>query len=155
MSEHTTVVEWRRGAGEAFLDRRYSRRHTAVFDGGATVALSASPHVVRVPFADPAAVDPEELFVTALASCHMLWFLSLAAEAGFCVDSYRDAATGVLGPDAAGREVITTVTLRPHCRFSGQRIPNAEQLTALHERAHEACFLANSVRSEIRIEPVF
>ena len=125
------------------------------WNGGATVALSASPHVVRVPFADPAAVDPEELFVTSLASCHMLWFLSLAAAAGFCVDSYRDAATGELGPDAAGREGITTVTLRPHCCFSGQRIPSAEQITALHERAHEACFLANSFRSGIRIEPVF
>lgn len=155
MSEHSAVVEWRRAGGEPFVDNRYSRRHAATFDGGAIFPLSASPHVVPLPYSDPAAVDPEELFVTALASCHMLWFLSLAAKAGYVVDSYRDSATGVLGRNAAGQEVITIVKLRPHCQFSGPKFPSADELVALHDRAHHACFLANSVRSELRIEPIF
>ncbi len=155
MSEHTAVVAWQRLDGEVFVDNRYSRRHNVTFDGGASVAISASPHVVPVPFSDPAAVDPEELFVTSLASCHMLWFLSLAAKAGYVVDRYCDAASGILGRNAEGREAITVVTLRPHCHFSGAKLPNPADLAALHDRAHHACFLANSVRSEIRIEPIF
>jgi organic hydroperoxide reductase OsmC/OhrA len=154
MSEHTTLVQWRRAEGESFVDNRYSRRHAASFDGGATVALSASPHVVPVPQSDPAAVDPEELFVTALASCHMLWFLSIAAKAGYVVDSYRDSASGLLGRNAAGVAAITVVTLRPHCEFSGAQRPTPAELAALHEQAHHACFLASSVQSEIRVEPV-
>lgn len=155
MSEHTAVVEWQRAEAERFVDNRYSRRHTATFDGGASVALSASPHVVPVPYSDPAAIDPEELFVTSLASCHMLWFLSLAAKAGYVVDHYRDAASAVLGHNAEGQEAITLVTLRPVCRFSGEKLPSPGEIAALHDRAHHACFLANSVRSEIRVEPLF
>ena len=155
MSEHTTVVDWQRADGELFVDNSYSRRHSVTFDGGATVALSASPHVVPVPLSDPTAADPEELFVTSLASCHMLWFLSIAAKAGFVVDRYRDAASGLLARNAAGEAAITVVTLRPNCQFSGDRQPSPDELAALHHQAHHACFLANSVRSELRIEPVF
>lgn len=154
MSEHTAVVEWSRVDGEPFVDNRYSRRHAATFDGGAAVVLSASPHVVPVPYSDPTAVDPEELFVTSLASCHMLWFLSFAAKAGLVVDRYRDSASAFLGKNTEGEAAITLVTLRPESRFSGGKLPNAEELAALHDRAHHACFLASSVRCAIRIEPV-
>ncbi len=118
MSVHSAAIEWLRGE-ERFVDNRYSRRHAVAFDGGANWRLSSSPENVRVPFSDPSAVDPEELFVASLASCHMLWFLSIAAKAGSCVDSYRDAAEGRMAEDAAGRMVMATVTLRPHCHFSG------------------------------------
>ena len=118
------------------------------------LALSSSPHNVRVPFSDPSAVDPEELFVASLASCHMLWFLSIAAAAKFCVDTYRDEAAGKMEAGAAGRMVMATVTLRPHCHFSGERLPSDEEFAGLHVQAHHECFLANSVRSEMRIEYV-
>ena len=143
MSVHSAAIEWLRGE-ERFVDNRYSRRQAVAFDGGANWRLSSSPESVRVPFSDPSAV----------ASCHMLWFLSIAAKAGFCVDSYRDAAHGRMAEDAAGRMVMATVTLRPHCHFSGERPPSAEEYRELHDQAHHECFLANSVRSEIHIEPV-
>lgn len=153
MSNHTAQIHWQRGE-QRFIDNRYSRRHLARFDGGAEIALSASPHVVPVPYSDPNAVDPEELYVASLSSCHMLWFLSIAAKAGFCVEEYRDAAEGVMAPNEVGQLVITQVTLRPASRFSGPVQPTAEQLDELHEQAHHACFLANSVRTQITIEPM-
>jgi organic hydroperoxide reductase OsmC/OhrA len=153
LANHTSQIHWQRG-DQRFTDNRYSRRHMAAFDGGAEVALSASPHVVPIPYSDPTAVDPEELYVASLSSCHMLWFLSIAAKAGFCVDEYKDAAEGVMEPNEAGQLVITNVTLRPACHFSGEAVPTAEQLDELHEKAHHACFLANSVRTQITIEPV-
>ena len=151
--EHRADVEWLRGE-QPFIDGRYSRRHALRFDGGAEVAGSASPSVVPAPLSDPAAVDPEEAFVASLASCHMLWFLSFAAKRGFRVDRYADAASGVLGKDAEGRTAVTTVTLRPDVRFSGERIPSAEDIRSMHHAAHEACFIANSVRTDVRCEPV-
>lgn len=150
---HGATVEWTRGDAE-FTDGRYSRRHAWRFDGGAVVAGSASPHVVPAPFSDPSAVDPEEAFVAALASCHMLWFLSIAAEAGCRVDRYRDAASGVLARDRDGRMAMTEVTLRPDVRFSGDRVPDGAAVRAMHHAAHAACFLANSVRTDVRCEPV-
>jgi organic hydroperoxide reductase OsmC/OhrA len=152
-SLHTARIRWQRGDAR-FSDRRYPRAHTWSFDGGLTVPASSSPHVVPVPMSDASAVDPEEAFVAALASCHMLWFLDVAGRAGFVVDDYEDAAEGTMGRDAAGREVVATVVLRPRTRFAGERRPDAAALAALHHAAHEACFLANSVRSEIRCEPV-
>ena len=151
--EHGAVVEWVRG-GQPFVDGRYSRRHALRFDGGAEVAGSSSPSVVPAPLSDPAAVDPEEAFVASLASCHMLWFLSIAAKRGFRVDRYSDAATGVLGRDAESRSAVTTVTLHPDVRFSGDRIPSSEEIRSMHHAAHEACFIANSVRTDVRCEPV-
>ena len=147
-SRHTATITWARNAA-TFTDNRYSRAHGWAFDGGATVAASSSPHSVRLPFSDPAAVDPEEAFVAALSSCHMLWFLSLAAQAGFVVDHYSDNANGALAPDAQGRMAITTVTLNPDVAFSGALVPDDAAVAALHHRAHEACYLASSVRSEI------
>lgn len=151
-SKHTAEVEWQRGDA-VFTDQRYPRRHAWRFDGGAEVVASSSPHAVRVPFSDPSAVDPEEAFVASIASCHMLWFLSIAAQRGFVVDRYRDAAVGVMGPDAEGRVAVTEVTLRPGTAFAGARVPCDDELHAMHHAAHEACFIANSVKTAIRCEP--
>ena len=153
MSDHSATILWQRGS-QPFTDKRYSRRHEWHFDGGAVVAGSSSPHAVRVPFSDPAAVDPEEAFVASLSSCHMLWFLDIAARAGWVVDDYRDEALGVLAPGADGKLVMTLVTLRPAVKFAGDRQPTAAQLNALHHEAHTECFIANSVKSEVRCEPV-
>lgn len=153
MPEHTATVQWQRAPAEAFTDNRYSRRHLLRFDGGAEWAGSSSPHVVPLPYSDPAAVDPEEAFVASLSSCHMLWFLSLAAQAGLVVDDYRDTAVGVMARNAQGRLAMTVVTLRPAVRFGAGTEPTDEQLAALHHEAHEQCFIANSVRTEVRCEP--
>jgi organic hydroperoxide reductase OsmC/OhrA len=153
MSTHTATVEWTRD-GAAFSDGRYRRSHAWRFDGGAVVRASASPHVVPVPLSDPAAVDPEEAFVASLSSCHMLWFLSLAAKRGFVVDSYVDEAVGVMAPDARGKLALARVTLRPVARFSGARAPAADEVRELHHLAHEECFLARSVRTEVVCDPV-
>ncbi len=155
MPRYNVHVEWERGPGEAFVDNRYSRRHRMLFDGGAEVAGSSSPHVVRPPLSDPAAVDPEETFVASLSSCHMLWFLSLAAQAGFRVDRYADDAEGVMEKNAQGKVAITRVTLRPAVKFSGDKLPSRAELDGLHHKAHEECFIANSVKSEVRCEPVY
>jgi organic hydroperoxide reductase OsmC/OhrA len=153
MSTHTANLLWERN-GQDFERLRYSRRHRVRFDGGFEMPASSSPHSVPLPWSDASAVDPEEAFVASIASCHMLWFLSLAAKAGLRVDRYEDAASGVLGPDAQGRQAITVVTLRPKAAFSGERIPDRAQIEDLHHQAHEACFIANSVRSAVRVEPV-
>lgn len=153
MARYLAEVLWTRD-GQDFLDKRYSRRHTLRFDGGLTIPGSSSPQVVPVPYSDPAAVDPEEAFVAALSSCHMLWFLSLAAERGFRVDRYADTASGVMGRNAEGRIAMTQVTLRPAVAFSGASLPDRDAILALHHAAHEACFIANSVRTEVRCEPV-
>ncbi|MCB1906391.1 MAG: OsmC family protein [Rhodocyclaceae bacterium] len=152
MSEYRTEVIWRRG-DQDFLDNRYSRRHVWRFDGGAEILGSSSPQVVPVPYSDELGVDPEEAFVAALASCHMLWFLSIAARRGYRVEVYRDAATGLMGRDERGRLAITLVTLRPQVRFAGEG-PDPAELEAMHGEAHEDCFIANSVRTEVRCQPV-
>jgi organic hydroperoxide reductase OsmC/OhrA len=153
MSTYTVNVAWQRGDAR-FTDNRYSRRHTWMFDGGFAVPASSSPHVVRVPYSDPNAVDPEEAFVAALSSCHLLWFLSIAAGRGFCVDSYVDNAEGVMAENAAGKLAMTRVTLRPHVAFGGERTPSAEEFEAMHHEAHAECFIANSVKTEVVCEPV-
>jgi len=153
MHHYTAQITWQRGSQD-FLGNRYSRRHLIRFDGGAEMPGSSSPHVVPVPLSDPSAVDPEETFVASLSSCHMLWFLSLAAKAGFCVDSYADQAEGVMARNAAGKMAMTVVTLRPRVVFSGDKRPTSEQLHELHHRAHEECFIANSVTTDVRCEPV-
>ena len=153
MSEHTATVHWQRDA-QAFTDKRYSRCHEWRFDGGAVVAGSSSPHSVRVPFSDPTAVDPEEAFVASLSSCHMLWFLDIACRAGWVVDDYRDDAIGLLAANAEGRLAMTVVTLRPAVRFGGGAQPDAAELQRLHHQAHADCFIANSVKTDVRCEPV-
>ena len=152
--EYGADVLWQRAAHEDFTDQRYSRRHRLRFDGGTEVQGSSSPSVVPLPMSDAAAVDPEEIFVASLAACHMLWFLSLAAQNGHVVDSYHDAAVGVMTRNADGKLWISVVTLRPEVRFGGERRPTAEALLRLHDRAHEECFIANSVKTEVQCEPV-
>ncbi len=152
MHEYTAEIVWSRG-DQTFVDNQYSRAHRWRFDGGFEVPASSSPWVVPGPCSDPSAVDPEEAFVASLSSCHMLWFLSLAARRGFCVDSYRDAAVGVMGTNSEGRVAMLRVTLRPEVRFSGSALPGAEELQTLHHQAHERCFIAASVRSEVIVEP--
>lgn len=153
MARYTAQVLWQRD-GADFTGNRYSRRHRLRFDGGADVLGSASPHVVPRPMSDPAGVDPEEAFVAALASCHMLWFLALAARRGYTVERYTDDAEGVMARNAAGRMAITQVTLRPRVEFSGEARPASEDIAALHHQAHEECYIANSVTSDVCCEPV-
>lgn len=152
MSVHTATVAWRRGEGEAFSDNRYSRGHQWSFDGGVSVRASSSPHVVPR-FSDPAGVDPEEAFVASLSSCHMLTFLYHAARGGYVVDSYEDAAEGVMGKLDGGRMWVEKVTLRPRIAYTG-RAPTAEEEATLHHKAHDECFIANSVRTEVAVEPM-
>jgi organic hydroperoxide reductase OsmC/OhrA len=149
---YTARTIWQRAPEESFTDNRYSRRHRLVFDGGAEWVGSSSPGVVPLPFSDASAVDPEEAFVSSLSSCHMLWFLSLAAEKGFTVDHYDDAAEGVMARNAQRQMVMSTVTLRPRVSFSGRTRPTAEQFQALHHDAHAQCFIANSVKTDVRCE---
>lgn len=153
MSEYVAEVVWARD-DQPFIDQRYTRRHVLRFDGGIEVPGSSSPHVVPVPYSDPAAVDPEEAFVASLASCHMLWFLSVAARRGFRIDRYRDAAVGLMAKNAEGRLAMTRVTLHPEVVFSGDALPSAAQIDAMHHEAHDRCFIANSVKTDVRVEPV-
>ena len=153
MSQHSADILWQRD-GQDFVGNRYSRRHTIRFDGGAEWVGSSSPHVVPPPMSDAAAVDPEELFVASLSSCHMLWFLSIAAARGHVVERYVDAAEGTMARNAEARLAMTAVTLRPRVDFAAPAPAEAEQ-RAMHEQAHHECFLAASVRSEMRFEPVF
>lgn len=154
MALHTSTVIWQRN-NAAFTDHRYSRRHLWQFDGGAIVPASSSPHVVPLPFSDPAGVDPEEAFVASLSSCHMLWFLDIAARAGWAVDSYRDEAVGLMALNAGGQLAMTRVTLHPAVQFAPEHSPALDELLALHHRAHDACYIANSVKTEVLYEPVF
>ncbi|HYJ09904.1 MAG TPA: OsmC family protein [Polyangiaceae bacterium] len=152
MSEHVATVAWQRG-DQTFVDNRYHRAHRWTFDGGAEVAASSSPSVVRPPLSDPAGVDPEEAFVASLSSCHMLWFLFFAAQAKHLVDSYEDAAVGTIGKTAAGKTGFTRVTLRPRVTLAGGGVIEADELKRLHHEAHAHCFIANSVTAELVVEP--
>ena len=153
MAEHTCTVAWERGSAD-FVDRRYSRAHTWTFDGGAVVRGSPSPHIVPPPGSDPAAVDPEEAFVASLSSCHMLWFLDLAARRGYRIDRYVDHAVGTMGRNAAGKLAMTRVVLRPAVTFGPGPQPDAGSFNALHHEAHAQCFIANSVTTDVVCEPV-
>jgi organic hydroperoxide reductase OsmC/OhrA len=150
MSLHTAEVHWERHDA-VFTDKRYSRAHRWSFDGGVVVPASSSPHAVPLPYSEPANVDPEEAYVAALSSCHMLTFLWLAARQGFVVDSYTDAAEGTMEVNDAGKEAVTRVTLRPRIVFAGARQPTEAELDALHHQAHEECYLANSVKTAIEV----
>ena len=153
MATHTAEVIWSRSEDQKFIDGCYSRRHTLRFDGGIEVPGSASPQVVPVPYSATDAIDPEEAFVSALSSCHMLWFLSIAARHGFVVDRYHDIAEGVMDKNAKGKLMMARVTLRPAVTFSGVKHPTPAELEQLHHQAHEECCIANSVQTEVRCEP--
>lgn len=149
MADYLATVEWRSDGG--FREGRYSRAHRLSFDGGAVVPGSPSPHVVPAPMSDPAGVDPEEALVASASACHMLWFLHLARDAGLDVAAYRDEARGTMGKDERGRLAMIRIALRPAIEFAGGA-PDAEMLERLHHEAHERCFIANSLRTEIVVE---
>jgi organic hydroperoxide reductase OsmC/OhrA len=144
-------VTWSRN-GAVFTDNRYSRGHEWSFDGGVTVPASASPSIVRPPFSVAEAVDPEEALVASASSCHMLSFLSLAARAGFIVESYVDEASGVMEKGPSGRLSFTRITLRPRIAFSGEKVPSSGELDSLHHAAHDECFIANSLKCDVVVE---
>ena len=150
MARYVAAVEWSLKSGEDFAAGRYSRAHDITFDGGLTARGSASPHVVGK-WADPAAVDPEEMLVAALSACHMLTFLHKARLAGLRVAAYRDAAEGRMGEIEPGRLALTEVVLRPAIVWEG-RDPDTEELARLHHAAHEECYIANSVKTPVRVE---
>ncbi len=149
--EYRATVRWARQEGEAFTDQRYSRVHVWAFDGGVEVPASSAPSSVPLPFSRPDAVDPEEAFVAALSSCHMLFFLHLAARRGFIVDRYEDHAVGVMAKNERGKLHVARVTLDPRIDFSGARRPTPDDIAELHHRSHEECYIANSVRTEVTV----
>jgi organic hydroperoxide reductase OsmC/OhrA len=151
MSNYTATIRWSRDSAEDFAKGQYSRAHEWAFDGGAVVPASASPHVVPAPWSDAAGVDPEEAFVASLSSCHMLFFLDFARRAGLVIDDYVDEAEGVLQKNADGKMAMTRVTLRPRVTWDGEA-PDQVTVADLHHRAHEACFIANSVTTEVVVE---
>lgn len=153
MAEYTATVLWRRGSA-AFTDNRYSRGHAWLFDGGIEVPASSSPHVVPIPLSVSRAVDPEEAFVASLSSCHMLWFLSIAAKRGFVIDRYEDRAVGIMGRNAQGKTAMIVVTLRPAVTFGGDSTPQPDDVQSMHHEAHELCYIASSVTTDVRCEPV-
>jgi organic hydroperoxide reductase OsmC/OhrA len=146
LSSHTATIAWRADGG--FADNSYSRRHVWRFDGGAEVIASSSPDVVPVPRSDPAGVDPEEALVASAASCHMLWFLSLAQEAGLVVESYEDEAVAEMGRVGSGKYAVVKIVLHPRIAFAGAA-PDPAEIDRLHHDAHERCFIANTLNCPI------
>ncbi len=152
MSEYFAKIIWQLDPAENFASGKYSRGHSWQFNGGVTVPATASSHIVPAPWSVEANVDPEEAFVASLSSCHMLWFLHLAHEGGFVVQSYLDKAVGVMAKNTDGKLAMTEVTLKPEVSFAPEASADAAQLDALHHAAHEECFIANSVKTEVRVE---
>jgi organic hydroperoxide reductase OsmC/OhrA len=153
MATYKATIRWERGE-QAFVDNRYSRTHTWTFDGGAVVPASSSPHSVPLPRSDARAVDPEEAFVASLSSCHMLWFLYIAAKRGVRVDEYVDEPIGTMALNAEGKLAMTRVVLHPRVTFSSEPRPRREDIDAMHHEAHVECFIANSVKTEVVCEAV-
>jgi organic hydroperoxide reductase OsmC/OhrA len=146
--EYHATVEWQR-QGVAFVDNRYSRGHVWRFDGGVEVPASSAPSSVPLPYSVAAAVDPEEALVAAVSSCHMLFFLSSAAKQGFVIDRYLDEAIGAMARNDGGKLYVSKIVLNPNVTFCGSKQPSEHELDALHHRAHEECYIANSVKAEI------
>ncbi|HTD66858.1 MAG TPA: OsmC family protein [Candidatus Limnocylindria bacterium] len=151
MSEHKATIRWSR-TGPDFVKGQYSREHSWTFDGGAVVPASPAPSNVPAPWSNPANVDPEEAFVASISSCHMLVFLWLAAREGFQADSYEDAAIGVMAKNERGVPWVSAATLHPRITWSGEKVPTAGELEQLHHRAHEGCFIANSIKTAVTVE---
>lgn len=151
MSEYYAKVQWRRGPNETYVDNKYSRGHKWFFDGGVSVPASSSPHIVPLPYSVEANVDPEEAFVASVSSCHMLFFLSIAAKKHFIVEQYIDNAVGEMKKDSSGKLAMTRVTLKPEIIFFGES-PTFHTLKAMHHQSHEQCFIANSIKAEVVTE---
>jgi organic hydroperoxide reductase OsmC/OhrA len=149
--KYTASIFWKKKKAESFTDNKYSRAHTWVFDGGVKLPASASPQVVPLPMSDESAVDPEEAFVAAISSCHMLFFLSIAASSNFIIETYYDQAEGIMSKNEHGQMIMGDIILKPKIVFSGTTIPTAEQIAELHDSAHHKCYLANSIKSTIKI----
>ena len=154
MAIYTAEILWQRG-DQNFLDKRYSRKHLIKLDGGLEIPASSSPQVVPLPYSDATAADPEELMVAALANCHMLFFLSIAAKRGFRVDSYSDNAAGFMTKNEKGKLFLSEVVLNPLVLFSGEKLPSQDEIKNMHHEAHEECFIANSVITKISCKPLF
>ncbi len=153
MSQHQATIQWTRTSPD-FLAGKYSREHTWAFDGGVTVPASPSPSVVPAPWSNVAAVDPEEAFVASVSSCHMLTFLWLASKQGFQVDSYRDEAIGVMTQNDNGVPWVSAITLHPVIAYSGEKQPSPCDEEHLHHLAHEQCFIANSIKTEVTVQSI-
>lgn len=150
MFEYKATIKWQRTSPD-FLKGKYSREHTWTFDGGVTVPASAAPGVVPAPWSNPACVDPEEAFVAAISSCHMLTLLWLASKQGFQIDSYEDEAIGTMTKNENGIPWVSSVVLRPKIVFSGDKMPSPADLERLHHLAHEQCYIANSIKTEVTV----
>jgi organic hydroperoxide reductase OsmC/OhrA len=151
MSTHKAIIKWNRSTPD-FLNGKYSREHTWTFDGGLTVPASPSPSVVPTPYSNPANVDPEEAFVAAISSCHMLTYLFLAYQQGFQVDSYLDEAVGHMTKNDLGVPWVGSVDLHPQIVYSGSKLPNSAEQERLHHTAHEQCFIANSIKTAVTVK---
>ena len=150
MSKHTATIRWTR-TGPDFAKGKFSREHTWTFDGGLTVPASPAPSVVPAPWSNPAGVDPEEAFVASVSSCHMLTFVWLASREGFTADRYEDEAVGVMSKNERGIPWVSAITLRPRIAWSGEKLPTPADLERLHHAAHEQCFIANSIKTEVTV----
>jgi len=148
MSTYTAKISWKNDSPDTFTKNRYTRGHTWSFDGGTEVPASSSPHSVRVPFSIEAAVDPEEALVAAASSCHMLSFLWVAAQRGFNLDSYVDDAVGEM-TETDGKQWVSKITLDPQIVWSGGKQPTDDELAEMHHAAHDVCYIANSIKSEV------
>lgn len=152
MHTYTAIISWTSGDADSFADNKYTRGHSWTFDGGVIVPASSSPHSVRLPYSVEAAVDPEEALVAAASSCHMLSFLYVASKAGFVAGSYRDEAVGEMTTTPEGKQWISRITLDPLIDWSGDKVPSKDDLRHLHHEAHELCYIANSIKSEIVVK---
>jgi|SRR5665213_2063425 len=150
MSKHRATISWK-CTGADFGNGKYSREHTWSFDGGTVVPASSSPSVVPAPWSNPASVDPEEAYVAAVSSCHMLTFLYLAGKAGFHVDSYEDEAIGTMTKNERGTPWLSAITLQPKISYIGSKQPNPVEEEHLHHEAHEQCFIAQSIKTEVTV----
>jgi organic hydroperoxide reductase OsmC/OhrA len=153
MAEHKATISWKR-TSEEFLKGKYSREHTWSFDGGLSVPASPSPSVVPAPWSNPASIDPEEAFVASISSCHMLTYLFVAAKQGFQIDSYQDEAVGTMSKGANGVPWVSLVTLNPRIVYSGTKLPPPADEEKLHHLAHEQCYIANSIKTEVKVSHV-
>lgn len=154
MSEYFAKIKWVRGSNESYIDNKYSRGHEWIFDGGVTIQASSSPHIVPLPYSVAENVDPEEAFIASVSSCHMLFFLGIAAKRKYVIDSYVDDAIGIMEKDKDGNISMTKITLKPNIQFSGDRKPTMEQIEKMHHQSHKECFIANSIKTEIITEIV-
>ncbi len=150
--EISTSIIWHKGKEEIFLDGQYKRTHQWIMKGGMILNASASPEIVPIPMSDPALIDPEEAFLSSVSSCHMLFFLSIAARKKLVIDSYQDTPIAIMGKNENGKMAVQSITLQPKVVFGEGKAPNEKTLNRIHQIAHANCFLANSINTKITIQ---